>query len=123
MLSPIFSAVITSSLLIMFVSFLSARIDQTIKWNWLTVCTPIYLLQTCYMIDAVLILTRQRFAFKLKNLNLASFVCGMILLFAFEILLCLKLEYFPTLQFTFVFIPVWLLFILLIVYLLIKLAS
>ena len=123
MLSPIFSAVITSSLLIMFVSFLSARIDQTIKWNWLAVCTPVYLLQTCYLIDAALILSRQRVAFKLRNFNLISFMLGMILLFAFEILLCLKLEYFPTLQFTFVFIPLWLLFILLILYLLIKLAS
>lgn len=119
-MSPIFSAILTSSLLIMFTSFLSTKIDQTVTWNWFLVFMPIFILQTFYLIDSLVLIVKKRTLF---HTYLYAFTLSLILIFAFETMLCLKLEYFPELMLTFVFIPIWVILIMLIIYLLIKLSK
>ena len=115
-MSPIFSAIMTSCLLIMFTSFLSTKIDQTVKWNWFLVFLPAYMLQTFYLVDVIIIISKKQAKFKLLNL-LTCFFC-IILIFLFEILLCVKLEYSKDFKLVFVFIPIWIIFLVVIAYLL-----
>ena len=122
-MNSILSAILTSSLLIIFLSFLSARIELSIKWNWFLVFIPLYFLQTCLLIDSIILIARNRANFKFKLIKLISFLICFILIFSFEILLCLKLEYYPQLKLTFVFIPLWIIISFIIVFLLIKLAK
>lgn len=119
-MSPIFSAILTSSLLIMFTSFLSTKIDQTVTWNWFLVFMPIFMLQTFYLIDSIVLIFKKR---TLVQTYLYAFTLCLMLIFAFEIMLCLKLEYFPGLKLTFVFIPIWVILSIMIIYLLIKLSK
>lgn len=122
-MSPILSAVITTGLIIIFLSFLSTRIDQSTKWNWFIVFIPIFLLQTFFLIDSIFLLIRNRFTFNIKLLKLCSFFICVILLFVFEILICLKLEYYPGMRLAYVLTPAWIVMLFKIVYLLIKLAK
>lgn len=118
-MNPIFSAVVTSCLLIMFTSFLSTKIDKTVKWNWFLVFMPVFLIQSFYLIDTIVLITKKRLAIQ----SLLALGSCTVLIFLFEILLCVKLEYWPELQLTFVFIPIWLLFLITIFYLLTRLAK
>lgn len=119
-MSPIFSALMTSSLLIMFISFISTKIDQTVNWNWFLVFMPLFMLQTFYLIDVVALISKRRI--QLKSLNLFAFAFGIVLIFSFEILLCLKLEYFLEWKLTFIFTPLWISFSMIIIYLFFQLA-
>lgn len=122
-MSPILSATLVSCFLIMFFSFLSTKIDQSVKWNWFIVFIPLFFLQTCFFIDNILLTIKNRSISKIKLIKLFTFLISNILLLAFEILLCLKLEYFPSVKLSFVFIPFWLLSVFIIGYLFIKLSQ
>lgn len=120
-MSPILSATVISCFVLMFFSFLTTRLDQSVKWNWFLVFTPLFFLQVCFFIDNVLLLVTNRGLSKLKLLKLTLFLIGNFLFLSFEILLCLKLEYYHFIKSTFIFIPVWALCFIIIVYLVIKL--
>ena len=122
-MSPILSATLVSFFLIMFFSFLSTKIDQSVKWNWFVVFIPLFFLQTCFFIDNILLTIKNRSISKIKLIKLFTFLICNILLLAFEILLCLKLEYLPFVKLTYIFIPLWLLLIIIIGYLFIKLSQ
>lgn len=120
-MSPILSATLISLNLIIFLSFLTTRIDQSIKWNWFLVFIPVFFLQFCFLIDTLILMVKNRFVFKQKLVKLSSFLISIFLLFAFEILLCLKLEYYSDLKLTIVFIPLWVVFLKSVIYLMIRL--
>lgn len=122
-MSPIFSTIITTSLLILFFSFLSTRIDQSTKWNWFIVFIPLYLLQAFFMIDTIFLLIKNSFSFNTKFLKLFSFLICIILTFIFEILICLKLEYYSHLRLAYILTPAWIVMTFQIVYLLSKLSK
>ena len=120
-MSPILSATLISCFTLIFFSFLTTRLDQSIKWNWFLVFVPMFFLQACFLIDNILLLVKNRYISKLKLLKLTLFLVSNLLLLAFEILLCLKLEYFPHINTTFLFLPVWILCLIIIAYLFSKL--
>lgn len=122
-MSPIFSAIITTSLIIIFFSFLSTRIDQSTKWNWFIVFIPLYLLQAFYLIDSTFLIIKNRFIFNTKFIKLVTFSICIILIFIFEILICFKLEYYSQLRLAYVLTPAWIVMTFQIIYLLIKLAK
>lgn len=113
-MSPIFSAIVTSGLLIIFSSFLSAKIDQTVKWNCFLVFLPAFMLQTFYLIDIIYTISKKQFKF----FSLIMCALCIILIFLFEILVCLKLQYFSDIKLFFSFIPIWIIFFVMIYYLL-----
>ncbi len=120
-MSPMFSAVLTSSLFLMFLSFLSTKIEGTVTWNWFLVFLPLFMLQTFYLIDVVTLISKK----SIQTKSMSLFVCAffLVLLFTFEILLCLKLEAYTRMKLTYIFIPLWTNFSIMIIYLIIKLAK
>jgi hypothetical protein len=120
-MSPMFSAVLTSSLFLMFLSFLSTKIEGTVTWNWFLVFLPLFMLQTFYLIDVVTLISKK----SIQTKSMSLFVCAffLVLLFTFEILLCLKLEAYTQMKLTYIFIPLWTNFSIMIIYLIIKLAK
>jgi hypothetical protein len=120
-MSPILSATLISCFTLIFFSFLTTRLDQSIKWNWFLVFVPMFFLQSCFLIDNILLLIKNRHISKLKLLKLTLFLISNLLLLSFEILLCLKLEYFPFIRITFIFVPIWALCLIIIAYLFVKL--
>lgn len=119
-MTPILSTTLISFNLIIFLSFLSIRIDQTIKWNWFLVFIPVFFLKACFIADSIALIIRNRKSTRLRIFFLLFYLICVFLMLAFEILLCLKLEYFPYLNCTYMFIPLWSLFIIFIVYILFK---
>ncbi len=122
-MSPMFSAAVTSSFMLVFFSFLSTKIDDTVKWNWFLVFLPLFIIQTFYLIDVIVLINKK--PIQIKSLGL--FVCALclVLMFTFEILLCLKLEsiYFNHMKLTYIFIPLWANILIIIIYLFTKIAK
>lgn len=119
-MTPILSTTLISFNLIIFLSFLSTRIDHSINWNWFLVFIPIFFLQICYLIDSIVLIVKNRRSNRTKISIFFLYLICILLIFAFEILLCLKLEYFPNLSCAYVFIPLWSLFSIFLIYFLFK---
>lgn len=107
-MSPIFSAILNTCSVIIFFAFLSTRIDNSIKWSWFLVFIPLFLLQTFYLIDCIFLIVKNRVTFNSKLIKLIAFFICIILVFIFEILICLRLDYYPDLKLTYVLVPAWL---------------
>lgn len=109
-MNPILSAILIVILTILFFSFLTIRIDNTVKWNWFIIFIPIFFLKFCFLIDVIVLIIRNAIRSKrVQIIKLIIFLISILLFYIFEILLCLKLEYYNHLKLTFVFIPLWLL--------------
>lgn len=122
-MTPILSATIISFNLIIFLSFLSTRIDSTINWNWFLVFIPVFFLQTCFLIDNLVLIVKNRKANKKKIQKLFMYLLCILLMVTFEILLCLKLQYYRDLKLTYVFIPFWVFCLILFFYFIFKLKN
>ena len=126
-MSPILSAIIISTLSIIFFSFLSIKIDHIVKWNWFLVFVPLFILKFCFAFDCIILIIHNRVKSTLsltsfKFLKLIIFLIEILLALTFEILLCLKLQYYyASIKLTYVFIPFWLFSFILLVYLFKKL--
>ena len=107
-MSPIFSAILNTCSVIIFFAFLSTRIENSIKWSWFLVFIPLFFLQTFYLIDCIFLIVKNRVTFNSKLIKLIAFLICIILVFIFEILICLRLDYYPDLKFTYVMVPAWL---------------
>lgn len=122
-MSPIFSAIITTCSVIIFFAFLTARIDNSTNWNWFLVFIPLFLIQTFYLIDCMFLMIKQRFKFNSRLIKLSAFFICIILIYSFEILICVRLDYYPQLNLSYLFIPAWLVMLSTIGFLLFKLAT
>lgn len=122
-MSPILSIIVTTCLLIIFFSFLSARIDQSTNWKWFVIFIPLFILQSFYLMDAIFLIVKNRFTLNIKLIKLITFFFCIILLFIFEILVCLRLDYYSNLKIGYILAPAWIIMIIQIIYLLIKLAN
>lgn len=120
-MTPILSTTLVTFNLIIFLSFLSTRVDNAIKWNWFLVFIPIFFLNICFIFDSIILLIRNRKSNRFKLLFFILCLISILLVFAFEILLCLKLEYLPNLSSYYVFAPIWSFFFILLIYFVIKL--
>ena len=96
--------------MILFFSFLTVRVDQTVKWNWFIVFIPLYLLQLSFIIDSIILIANNIIKSKPEqSIKISIFLASIILFFIFEVLLCLKLEYYPVeIKLSFVCMPLWL---------------
>jgi hypothetical protein len=126
-MNPIFAAIFISIDLLIFSSFLNNRIDGSLKWNWFCVFIPLFFLQTLFLFNVVILFGRNYGCTSYNKFKLAKiFLLGLslVFVFAFEILLCLKLEYYKeSLKLTYVFIPFWALLCICIVFLFVKLSK
>ena len=123
-MSPILSTIVTTCLIILFFSFLSARIDQSTNWKWFVIFIPLFILQTFYLIDAIFLIVKNRFTLNIKLIKLITFFFSIILVFTFEILVCIRLDYLvSSLKLGYILIPAWILMIIQMIYLLIKLTN
>ena len=96
--------------MILFFSFLTVRVDQTVKWNWFIVFIPLYLLQLSFIIDSIILIANNIIKSKPEqSIKISIFLASIILFFIFEVLLCLKLEYYRVeIKLSFVCMPLWL---------------
>jgi hypothetical protein len=108
-MNPILSSIIIILLLTLYFAFLTVKIDQTVKWNWFIIFIPLFLLQFCFIIDSTILMIRNLLKSKREqSIKIILFLVSTILLYLFEILLCLKLEYyFQEIKLSFVFLPLW----------------
>lgn len=118
-MSPILAAILISTNLITFFSFLSLKVDQSIKWNWFVVFIPMFLLNFLFLAHSVILLKRHlRHKLSGELLQLVVYILCNLLVLAFEILLCIKMEYhFSMLTASNVLAPLWILLIILILFL------
>lgn len=125
MTSPILSAVFTLSMCLIFSLFLTAQLDNSVKWSWFIIFMPLYLLQFFYLTDAIyLMITKVRLANRSKLVKLSMFTLGVVLVYVAEILICLKLEnIIEQLKLTHIFLPLWATMLLSIGFLFTKLAA
>lgn len=106
--------------ILVFLILLVLRVDNRTQWNWFVVFIPVWIFNAILLIYAVFRTTSdcknradharpQAF----KNANV---VLGVILMMAFEIMLCMKLEY-PTMNIplAYVMIPLWIILPILII--------
>lgn len=118
-MSPILAAILISTNLITFFSFLSLKVDQSIKWNWFVVFIPMFLLNFLFLAHSIILMKRRLQRYKLSGelFKLFIYILCNLLVLVFEILFCVKMEYMNTLTVVNIFIPLWLLLIILIVFL------
>jgi hypothetical protein len=109
-MKPLLGSILIILFFILFLSFLTVKLDQTVKWNWFITFIPLFLLQLCFTIDSIILIVRNFMKSKReKSIKLTIFLSSILLLFIFEILLCLKLEYYQQeIKLTYVSIPLWL---------------
>lgn len=123
-MSPILAAILISTNLIIFFSFLSLKIDLSIKWNWFYVFIPLFLLKFLFLSHAI-VLFKRRLRFRLRGelLQIVAYIITNLLILSFEILICLRLEYDVAFRITLLFAPLWIALLIIIIYLLKVLAS
>ncbi len=122
-MKPILSALFISSILIIFFSFLTAKIDQSVRWSWFVVFVPLFLLNFCFMIDGFLLTIRSRLTSSQKTKKYILIQFCNLLMTAFEVMLCLKLDqYYSKLKLVYVFIPIWTVAFILVSYFIYKLS-
>lgn len=117
-MSPTFSIIFITCHLMMFLAFLCSRADQLIKWNWFCVFIPLFSLQFCIFVDVLSIIIRNRLSSSFSKLfKWFTYMFSLILLFGFEVLICLRLEYFKELMMFHILLPFWLLIVIVAIYL------
>lgn len=116
---PILASTIITLFSLVFLSLLTAKLNTTsVFWNWFLVFIPLFILQVFYLIELIINLFRREFHFDTNYKQYILIILCILLLFAFEFLLCLKLEYFETqIKLTYVFVPLWLVLFIICVYL------
>ena len=109
-MKPILASILIILFLILYFSFLTVKLEQTVKWNWFIIFIPLFLLQLCFTIDSIILIIRNFMKSKREqSVKITVFLSSILLLFIFEILLCLKLEYYQQeIKLTYVCIPLWL---------------
>ena len=118
-MNPILAAIIISSNLIAFFTFLSLKIDQSVKWNWFIVFIPIFFLNFLFLSHAIILFKRRlRFKLSFELFKIFIYVISNLSILAFEILFCLKMQYNSPIILTVLFVPLWIVLIILIVFLL-----
>jgi len=124
-MNPIILTFLTPVALIIFLSLVLNRIQQP-NWSWFSVFVPLMAIQAAYLVDAIVMIVRKRgngSAHRIHLAKLVMFALCAVLLFVFEIMLCLKLEYLPALKMTYICIPIWVVLAVLIVFVGDKLAA
>lgn len=124
-MSPILAAILISTNLTVFFSFLSLKVDNSIKWNWFIVFIPLFFLEFLFFIHGLILLKRGvRYKLTSELVKLLFYFVANTAMVTFQILLCLKLElFYASLKLTYVFIPFWCLLLILLFYLLQVLSS
>ncbi len=117
-MTPVLSTVLIVLNLIIFFTFVTIKLDDTIDWNWFIIFVPVFFIKTVLFLDTLVLILKNRRKFKFSNklLKLILFLTSIMLVFLFEILLCLNLEQYTQIKYIFIFLPLWLVFLLLSIY-------
>lgn len=123
-MSPILAAILISISLTLFFLFLTLKIDHSIKWNWFFVFIPLFLLKFLMLFHSIILL-KKRIRFKVTHeiLKIFVYILTIILTLAFEILICIKLEYYAFIKLTIVFVPLWVVILIVIIFLIKQLSN
>ncbi len=119
-MTPVLSAVFTVFQLIIFFTFVTLKLDNSIDWNWFLTFIPLFILQAILLLDTVVLIVRNHMKLKFshKLFKLILFLISIVLIFLFEILLCLNLEEYINIKYVLVFLPFWIVFLFITIYLL-----
>jgi len=115
-------AVIHRALFTWFVAVLFAilsvlRLDRKAQWNWFIIFIPMWIFDTILFVYIIFrIVTHRRSGYDVAdrdaNLTLlrkAAYLFGVVLKLAFQVLLCIHLQYDNIIALYFVMIPAWIL--------------
>ena len=102
--------------LLVFLILLALKLDKKVKWNWFLVFIPMWLFDSVIVIYITFKMTAQcKNRYNSGQVSMLRKVCYMsfvLLKMAFQVLLCMKLQYYNSeISMYYVMIPFWMLFI------------
>lgn len=119
-MATIHRALFTWFMLLMFVILLVLRLDERVKWNWFLIFLPMWIFDGILIVYITFYMgSHCKNGFDTNDQTMGrkvAFLAGMFLKLSFQVLLCLRLQYYTAeLNLYYVMIPAWILLIVLIV--------
>ncbi len=105
-------ALFTWFMLLVFFVLLVVRLDDKVSWNWFIIFIPMWVFDVIILIYIIVFMIRHCKNGCIGGSTMQRKVwclLAMILKLAFQVLLCVRLEYLATLAIPVVFVPGWLL--------------
>lgn len=102
-------------IILVFLIFLVLRLDRKVQWNWFLIFIPLWLFDCIVLTYTVFNMIlhcktgydRNDFTMLRKVWSMVSVLLKMI----FQVLLCMKLQYYPDTELHYVMFPFWILII------------
>lgn len=108
-------ALFTWFMFLVFFILLVLRLDSKVSWNWFLIFIPLWLFNTVVLIYILFNMTvhcKNGYMYDRNELSMKRkgwFLCSILLKLCFEVLLCIKLEYFSDMELYYVMVPLWIL--------------
>ena len=106
-------ALFTWFMLLVFLILLVLRLDQKAIWNWFIIFIPMWLFDGIIIVYILFyMITHCKTGWDRAEVSMVKkvwFLTAMILKLAFQVMLCLRLEYFPNFPLYYIMIPMWIL--------------
>lgn len=112
-MAVIHRALFTWFSVLVFLILLVLRLDRKVEWNWFLIFIPMWLFDSVviiYITVNMIIHCKNEYRTSHHDLTMTRkgwFMAAVILKLAFQVLLCLKNEYFNTIPLYYVMIPFW----------------
>lgn len=112
MAALIFKCIVTWFCVLLSTIFILLQVDEIISWNWFLIFIPLWIYDAIVVVDISLKIGLRRRAFRTQNTqescgrNVWHLVASFLQL-AFQVMLCLYLQYGANLRLVYVMIPFW----------------
>ena len=110
----IHKALLTWFAVLVFLILLVLRLDNKVTWNWFFIFTPMWLFDavvTIYIAFNMIVHCKNGYdRTELTMRHKVHYTVGVFLKLSFQVLLCMRLQYYPKIELYYVMIPLWLLF-------------
>ncbi len=114
-MAPIHRALFSWFMFLVFVILLVLRLDDKAIWNWFIIFIPMWIFDSIILVYIMFyMITHCKIHYDRNDMTMARkvwFLVAMIFKLAFQILICISLEYGRNLALYYVMIPAWLLMI------------
>ena len=117
MMALVHRALFTWFLYLLFLILLVLRLDQRMTWNWFLIFLPLWLFDSIVIVYIIFyMITHCKYRFDRHDMSMLRkmYYLGVAFLkMAFQVMICLKLEYLQFMSLYYIMIPCW--FLLLVV--------
>uniref|UniRef100_A0A8C5JTA0 Transmembrane protein 60 n=1 Tax=Jaculus jaculus TaxID=51337 RepID=A0A8C5JTA0_JACJA len=93
---------------LLFLIILVLKLDEKAPWNWFLIFIPVWIFDTILLVMLIVKMAGScKSGFAPRHGSHTWYLITMLLTLAFCLALCAKLEQFTTMNFFYVFIPLW----------------